>query len=115
MSHTSMSHTTMSHWPVKVRREIERSAETRPCRQPATICNTINTTTPSIPSLSPFTSATSDNIGVQLAIGAKVAHLLKQRSDLCAELDLEDGRRRIDHRLIVTLQLVRRHLLETFQ
>ena len=40
-------------WPVKVRREIERSAETRP----ASICNTVTITTISNSSLSPFTRA----------------------------------------------------------
>ena len=35
----------VSFWPVKVRRETERSAETRP----ATICNTVTFITPILP------------------------------------------------------------------
>ena len=58
------------------RREIERSAETRP----ATICNTITITTPGIPSLLPLTNANEGHFSAQIDRHSKPVRFSSQRT-----------------------------------
>ena len=69
-------------WPVKVRREIERSAETRP----ASICNTVTITTMRIHHYHHSHVLSGDNFDVQLAT------LSTSLSEPHYKMDVEDGR-----------------------